>query len=563
MTRRQIRPDAAAAAFLLVVYSTTLARGVTFWDAGEFLAAVHSLGIPHPPGTPLFVLLARVWSIALAPLVGFTVAVNAFSAACTAAAFGLIANMFSRWTRNPLASFCAAATAGLTSTVWLNATETEVYACAFLASMLILWCAAQVAQVAQVAQAQTAPSATSREIRWSLLVAYLCGLAWSLHLTALLSVPAAVVLLSPQLRTRPRLLHARDLSALFAVFLLGASAVLFMLLRAAHDPAINQANPATIRALIDAVQRHQYDVAPIWPRRAPLWLQLGNIFEYADWQFALGHAQAPPPSLSRTPITAIYAVLGAYGSIRHYRADAASWRAWMVLLVSTSIGIVLYLNLRAGASYGYGVLPPGALHEARDRDYFFTWAFVAWGAWAGFGAATFAVTYARPLVTSRLQRAAAIALALTIAVLPCALNWRAIVAERRDQHDAEAQATRMLQSVPPRGIFLAAGDNDTYPLWYMQQVHAFRRDVIVVTLPMFPPSWYRQELNRRYQLLDPDFVSQWRGTLATVADVRKHALAQGRAVVKSPDLMHVPTTNEDEAVAGKSCPDDPNREFAK
>ena len=57
---RSVRPDVAAGLFLFTIYCVTLARGMTYWDAGEFLAAIHSLGIPHPPGTPLFVLLASV-----------------------------------------------------------------------------------------------------------------------------------------------------------------------------------------------------------------------------------------------------------------------------------------------------------------------------------------------------------------------------------------------------------------------------------------------------------------------------------------------------------------------
>lgn len=499
-----------------------MARGVTFWDAGEFLAAVHSLGIPHPPGTPLFVLLARVWSLLLAPVLGFTLAVNAFSAFCTAMAFGLVANLFWRWTRDATASFAAAATAGLMSTVWLNATETEVYACALLGSMLVLWSASN--------------AALTGEKRWIVLVAYLCGLAWSLHMTALLSVPAAIVLMWP----RRGILLSRDSTIVPAALLLGASATLFLLVRAAHDPSINQGNPATLAALNDVVQRHQYDVAPMWPRRAPLWLQFGNVFEYADWQFALGLAPDPPPNLLRTPFTVLYAALGVYGSIAHFRKDRASWRAWLVFLLTTSIGVVLYLNLRAGASYGVGVLPPNALHEARDRDYFFTWAFVAWGAWAGLGSAV-AVRHAVGSMRRNVSPPSSVvplaaALAVPLALLPCALNWRAMVTERRDQHDAETQARNTLAHVPRNGVFLAVGDNDTYPLWYMQEVQSFRRDVIVVTIPLLPPTWYRAELSRRHQLVDTSFVTHWFGISATVTDIRARAAAQGRVVIQSPLL---------------------------
>ncbi len=114
---RFARPDVAAGVLLFAVYCATLARGVTYWDAGEFLAAVHSLGIPHPPGTPLFILLAKVWSMVAAPVAGFTIAVNAFSALCTALAFGIVSNLFWRSTRDAIASFAAALTAGLMSTV--------------------------------------------------------------------------------------------------------------------------------------------------------------------------------------------------------------------------------------------------------------------------------------------------------------------------------------------------------------------------------------------------------------------------------------------------------------
>ena len=73
-------------ATLLAIYVATLAPGVTFWDAGELIAASHALGIPHPPGTPLYVALAHVWGGALGGAVGFARATNLLSAASTALA---------------------------------------------------------------------------------------------------------------------------------------------------------------------------------------------------------------------------------------------------------------------------------------------------------------------------------------------------------------------------------------------------------------------------------------------------------------------------------------------
>src|SRR5437764_12571415 len=112
---------------MLLVYVATLAPSVTFWDAGEFIAAARVLGIPHPPGTPLFVVLLNAWARALRFL-PFAVATNLFSAVCTAAALGLATWWLAVATKLPWFAFGGAVTAGAMSSVWLNATETEVYA---------------------------------------------------------------------------------------------------------------------------------------------------------------------------------------------------------------------------------------------------------------------------------------------------------------------------------------------------------------------------------------------------------------------------------------------------
>jgi hypothetical protein len=506
----------AAATFLFVVYCVTLARGVTYWDAGEFLAAIHSLGIPHPPGTPLFVLLAHAWSAIAAPVVGFTIAVNAFSALSTALAFGLVANILWRSTGDPIAAFAGALTAGLMSTVWLNATETEVYACALLGAFVILWCARQYA--------------LTLESRWVLVTLYACGLAWSLHLTALLAVPAALYAFVSAAK-KPRV---RDVIIGLLLSLIGGSVVLFMLLRARHDPAINQGDPATIAALVDVIQRHQYDVAPLWPRRAPLWLQFGNVFEYADWQVALGLGPDPWPTVARTSATIVYALLGVFGCLRHRRFDRTGWRTWMILFLTTSVGVVLYLNLRAGASFGAGILPPGAKHEARDRDYFFTWAFVCWGAWSGLGAVQLARTILARFALTATRARSLIGASVMFAALPLALNWAPVRVERHDEQlRAEKTSLDLLGALPAHAVFLAVGDNDTYPLWYLQQVRAVRRDVTIVTIPLLPPAWYRAELLRRYGLLDSRYVTTWYGAQSTLQNIRARAALLNRPVVES------------------------------
>jgi hypothetical protein len=167
-----------AAAVLAAAYLSTLAPSVTFWDAGEFIAAAHSLGIPHPPGTPLFVLLLHVWGLPWSES-AYAFGLNLASAIATLAAAGLSAALVFRWLgarvdqRTAVASATAAAIcAGAMYTVWSNATETEVYA-ASLALAIVTLFAADRGQV--------------------LLVAYCFGLSAALHVSALVAAPAAII----------------------------------------------------------------------------------------------------------------------------------------------------------------------------------------------------------------------------------------------------------------------------------------------------------------------------------------------------------------------------------
>jgi len=210
----------------------------------------------------------------------------------------------------------------------------------------------------------------------------------------------------------------------------------------------------------------------------------------------------------------------------------------MALLITTSVGVVLYLNLRAGASYGAGIIPAGVPHEARDRDYFFTWAFVCWGAWAGFGVVQLARRFAQRRTLTTTQAQLALVAAVAIAALPIALNWSAVRALRHDEQQyAERSSREILAAVPPNAVFLAHGDNDTYPLWYLQEVLHMRRDVTIVTIPLLPPEWYRAELQRRHHLLDSNFVNTWHGSTQTVANLTANAARQGREVVESPFIQ--------------------------
>ena len=534
----------------------TLAPDVTFWDAGEFIAAARTLGIPHPPGTPLFVLIANVWAKLLFFL-PYAVATNLLSAAATALAVGLTARLVWRATGSGHMAFAAGVCAGGMSSVWLNATETEVYAASLALGVLTIWAGDHAGR--------------SRDQRWTYLTAYLIALAVPLHLSALVAAPAAIVLAadvgertrwpviwaltgvfviamgvgrvslwmsvagavlvvgSLALRRSERgwsLRPPRAAASVLTLTLIGVSAIAFLYFRAQFDPGINQGNPDTLRALRDVVARRQYAVSPLWPREAPVWVQVANLGQYADWQVALSLGPTVLPSILRTLFTVIFLALGYHGAVTLWRIDRRAGLAILTLFVSGALGVLVYLNLHAGPSIGYGILPDETVREARERDYFYVFAFWAWGVWAGIGAVSFASRIARPAWTG-----------LLIASLPIALNWRAVTRRGEPERSLpRAVAEGLLESVPRNAVLFVVGDNDSYPLWYAQRVLHVRPDVAVVTIPLLPTEWYRAELSRRHSLLRETDVDRFEGKLASAAAIADGARRRGRPVAAAASL---------------------------
>jgi hypothetical protein len=452
-----------AGATLLALYAATLAPGVTFWDAGELIAAIHGLGLPHPPGTPLYVALGHVWTGALGDAIGVARAANLLSAVCTATAGAVTAWLVAGRSRGPAGAwtgYVGAVAAGTMMTAWANATETEVYSLALLHAVLILACATRASEEGEGAR-----------VRWLLLTAYLLALAAAVHLIALVVAPAAIVLAAyvaetEERRARWRLdgvlllggatiaaagigrwqwpllaagllvaatsahcfppgRRASRIAALAGLVMVASSALLVMLVRARFDPAINQGNPASFAALADVVARRQYEVAPLFPRSAPLWLQVANVFQYVDWQAAMSWGAGIMTSPLRVLATLVWLALGWLGARSLRRESERLALALVVLAIAGTFGVAAYLNLKAGASLGWGILPDGTPHEARERDYFFLLGFWAWGCLAGAGATALAQRLRWP-----------VPVAVATLALPILGNWRG--ADRSREPEASA-----------------------------------------------------------------------------------------------------------------------------
>src|SRR2546425_4999872 len=532
-------PMAAAVVLgTLLLYVATLAPTTQFWDTSEYIAAAYVLGVPHPPGNPLFTLLAHVWG--LIPWAhGYAMRINFFAAVTSALAAGCWFLVGERWMRaivpalwpRRLAALAGALVAATGFTVWNQSVVNEkVYTLSVLSIALILWL---------IVRWDDQPAGEEHDHNL-LLIVYLLALTSTNHMMGVLVGPVVVVLLYPPLMRRRAatdagrriewsqwlvfltvfgVIVATGLESgtplkialplyagalLFAVYqgnwrfalvtlgvaAVGLSVYVYLPIRAAHFPAINEGEPTTRAALWDVLTRAQYGKPPIIQRQADLFSQIGMWVTYFGWQWAHDWGER-----LQAGFAVIFGGLGVLGAYRHWKADRRQAAAMMALMLTFTLLLIFYLNFK----YGYWRADRSTPErEVRERDYFFICSFALWGIWVGMGLATLmeGVQEAFVVRVPDTQRRWLLATPLlAVALVPLLGNH--LSASRAKETLARDFAYDLLQSVEPYGILVTAGDNDTFPLWYAQEVEGIRPDVTVINLSLANTDWYLRQMQRR------------------------------------------------------------------
>src|SRR3989441_1759737 len=197
-----IRPPYAMAACVsvgaLILYIATLAPTTQFWDTSEYIAAAYTLGIPHPPGNPLFVVMAHV--LGLLPLVaGYAQRINLFAAVTSAVSAGCWFLVAERWLRSfvpalwprRLAALAGAIVSATAFTVWNQSVVNEkFYTLSLLSIALILWF---------IVRWDDQPPGNAH-VPVLLLIFYLPPLTATNHMMGVLVGPVVIILLYPPLK---------------------------------------------------------------------------------------------------------------------------------------------------------------------------------------------------------------------------------------------------------------------------------------------------------------------------------------------------------------------------
>jgi hypothetical protein len=451
---------AAVAALALAVYLRTLAPTVTLVDSGELALAARDLGVAHPPGTPLWVLLAHLAT--LVPWSNVAARVAAASAVFAALASGLMvlvareallavfnrpgsmeaATVAPRW-RGLVAPAVAGLCFAFSRSLWSYATIVEVYTLNVLLILAVLFLV----------------------LRWSRrggdgwlhASAVIFGLGLGVHhVTVALTLPALAVLVyraagADFFRSRRLLLAAAAATlALVAVYS-------YLPWAASRRPVFDWGDPSTLQRIVWHITGRQYQAFFDMSTQAAS-RELGTLLRLTARQFG-------PPFL---PLILILALAGA---VRLWQRDRR---------MAVALAVLLGTNVAFGLAYVIG----------EDKDAYYLPSFLALALLASFGAQA---------LLGRVHRAApvtAAGLLILAAALPLASGYA--YADRSRYFIAEDYVTNALRGVAQGGMLLT-GDWQLYsPLLYLREVEGQRRDVVAMDILHLRRSWYFETLDRQF-----------------------------------------------------------------
>ena len=180
-------------------------------------------------------------------------------------------------------------------------------------------------------------------------------------------------------------------------------------------------------------------------------------------------------------------ILAIIGMVFHAKRDIKSFYVLLVLFLFTGLALKIYLNERP--------------FEPRERDYALVGSFYVFAMWIGYGIYAIFDTlkkYIQPKVAIPIVLATSL---LASPVVLAAQNWDDH--DRSNKDTAYTMAKAYLDSCEPNAILFTIGDNDTFPLWYMQEIEGYRTDIRIVNTSLFMTDWYIDQMKMKTHDSEP------------------------------------------------------------
>ncbi len=440
-------PAAGVALAALLVYLATAAPNPWWGDGLELAAAANVLGVPHPTGYPLYMLVGHV-AIRLLAWVEPGRATTILSALAMAAAAGLLAPLLGRAAHEAGAARSGAVAAGValliafSDTVWSHATFTDVFPLTFLLVVALL------------GVAWAPPAATPRPTRAAVLGALL-GIASLNHYSILACYPLVGLVVLDWARRRGRL-SARHLAAAAAGWAVALMGYLYLPLRARANPPLNWGDPSTLDRLLWVLTGGQFKIANV-----QVW-QGSPLDRFGGWLTWWGSLwfEAPAPLAIALGVALLAAAL-----------------AGLVLLARRrpALGLGLMLAIAATAVFAVGYRIPDI------EPYFLPALPAAAIGWMQLGQWLLARARLSPGPPLR-------ALPLLLALPVVMFNWGRI--DKSWDHGPTSYGANIMEALPEQAVVITAGDNSIFALWYQQIGLGRRPDVVVFGSNFMHNGWY-------------------------------------------------------------------------
>ncbi|SNB45845.1 DUF2723 domain-containing protein [Geobacter sp. DSM 9736] len=467
----QIDPCAVLAVIVpFAVYLLTLAPSVTFFDSGEFLTAIHSLGAAHSPGYPLFINYAKPFTYLPFGNIAFRVNIaTALSAAV--ACYGvylLVCRLVTAVDREAsilqrrLVALAAALTFAFSPRLWLQSNHDKPYPlvaflCAMIFYLILLW-------REKYRNGEDYPG-------YIYLGAFLSGLGFGGHQIMILMLPSfAFLILSQDWRLVTRV---KELLLVLSFAAFGFISVhLHLPIRAMQNPLLNWGDPKTLTQFLWNFLRKGYPVDKPVRSLSLLWKQI-NAFS-VPYEFTL--------------LGLFLLLIGLLAYFRKLRHE----------IVSYAIAIAVFLLVIVG----YFNTPDDLIfltEEFFDPIYLLSAVFIGMGMF--FLLRQILYTCGSLRSGGKPVRVAALALLFALPVTLCAGNY-----VENDQHEnyiAYDYATNSLRSMPEGAVLFTWGDSGAFPLWYLQGVEKMREDLDILHTPHLVFTWYLDAFPKlfRYSML--------------------------------------------------------------
>ncbi|MCX6152200.1 MAG: DUF2723 domain-containing protein [Ignavibacteriales bacterium] len=295
-------------------------------------------------------------------------------------------------------------------------------------------------------------------------------------------------------------LNLAFISLLFVI--LGFTTYSMVIVRANKQPPMNENEPDNFTELVSYLNREQYGDFPTWKRRFTaephqqmvytnyksdldflLKYQMDHMFNrYLFWNYIGRIGWTQDDGATWKQLFGIPFLIGLFGIYFHFKKDWKMASVFMVMFIFMGYLTAFYQNQQEP--------------QPRERDYFYVGAFFVFSIWIALGVKGLVELASEHIKKESLAKTASYAVLgaafILVPVNMAKTNW--FTHDRSNNYVPWDYSYNLLQSCAPNAVLFTNGDNDTFPLWYLQDVEGVRRDVRIANLSLLNTPWYIKQL---------------------------------------------------------------------